>query len=85
MIRVKETIKYPFKDDRNKTYYSYRKCTIDQAISEYNKTGIYRIETVQREFGLVILAGYIHQGWCPEVTIEIKLYNKRKEEIKCIH
>lgn len=76
MIRIKETIIYPFEDDRNKTYYRYRKCTIDQVISELIKTKVYRIDTIQREFGSVILKGDIHQGWCPEFIIEIRIYNK---------
>jgi len=76
MIRVKETVQYPFKDDRNKTFYSYRKCTINQVISEYVKTKVYIIEeTIQKDFGTVILKGYKHQGWCPEFTIEIKIHN----------
>jgi len=77
MIRIKETRQYPFEDDRNKTYYSYRKCTINQVISKYIKSEIYIIETVQREFGSAILKGYIYEGWSPEFTIEIKIYNKR--------
>lgn len=76
MIRIKETRKYPFRDDRNKTYYSYRKCTIEQAMAKYLETDVYEIDTIQREFGLAILEGYIHQGWCPECIIEIKLINK---------